>query len=69
MHYFEPHAPYEGPDQTVDHRKLLDDPHPTYTEEQAKELRRLYAYEAGLSDDLVGELLDLEELERPTTPW
>lgn len=64
VHYFEPHAPYEGPDQAVDHRDFLSQRHPTYTEAEAAELRRLYAYEAGLSDTQVGELLDLlDELE------
>ena len=59
VHYFEPHAPYEGSDATVDHRDFLSVPDPTYTEAEAAELRRLYAYEAELSDELVGELLDL----------
>ncbi len=64
VHYFEPHAPYEGPDATVDHRSFLSERDPTYTEAEAAELRRLYAHEAELSDDLVGELLDLlDELE------
>jgi arylsulfatase A-like enzyme len=64
VHYFEPHAPYEGPDATVDHRDFLDEADPTYTEAEAAELRRLYAYEVGLADTQVGELLDLlDELE------
>jgi len=59
VHYFEPHAPYEGPNATVDHRTFLSDRDPTYTEAEADELRRLYAYEAGLADTQVGVLLDL----------
>ena len=59
VHYFEPHAPYEGPGATVDHRALIADPEHVYTDVESAELRRLYALEVEESDRLVGELLDL----------
>ncbi len=58
VHYFEPHAPYEAPSATVDHRDLLSSPHHIFTLDEANELRRLYALEAEESDALVGDLLD-----------
>jgi len=64
VHYFEPHAPYESPDQTVDHRALLSQPHHDFTAAEADALRAQYSHEATLSDTLVGQLLDLlDELE------
>jgi choline-sulfatase len=59
VHYFEPHAPYESPDQTVDHRALLSQPDHDFTEEEADALRAQYSSEATLADTLVGQLLDL----------
>ncbi len=59
VHYFEPHAPYEAPDQKLDHRDFLSLRDPQYTADEVAELRRLYAYEVGLADTQVGELLDL----------
>jgi len=58
VHYFEPHAPYEAPSATVDHRELLSSPNHIFTIEEADELRRLYALEAEQADGLVGDLLD-----------
>lgn len=59
VHYFEPHAPYESPDQAVDHRALLSHPTHDFSPDEVTALRAQYAYEAELSDRLVGELLDL----------
>lgn len=58
VHLFEPHAPYEAPDATVDHRALLSQPGHTYTEAERAELRRLYAREVEAADAQVGRLLD-----------
>ena len=57
VHLFEPHAPYESPDATVDHRELLSNPGHDYTESQVAELRRIYAQEAQDADRLFGELM------------
>lgn len=57
VHLFEPHAPYEGEGASVDHRALLSDPDHVYTDEEAHELRRLYALEVEQADALVGELM------------
>ncbi|MCB9759531.1 MAG: sulfatase [Alphaproteobacteria bacterium] len=59
IHLFEPHAPYEAPDATVDHRALLSDPGHDYTEAEVAELRRLYAEEVERADAYVGRILDL----------
>lgn len=58
VHLFEPHAPYEAPGATVDHRALLTDPGHVYTDAEAAELRRLYALEVERVDALVGRLLE-----------
>jgi arylsulfatase A-like enzyme len=59
VHYFEPHAPYESPGQTVDHRALLSQPDHEFSSEDIAALRAQYSYEATLADTQVGELLDL----------
>lgn len=59
VHLFEPHAPYEAPGATVDHRALLADPNHVYTEEEATELRLLYALEVERADADVGALMAL----------
>jgi arylsulfatase A-like enzyme len=62
VHYFEPHAPYEGTHATVDHRSLMADPAHTYTAEESAALRALYAGEVEAVDALIGDLLgDLED--------
>jgi arylsulfatase A-like enzyme len=58
VHYFEPHAPYEAPSATVNHRELLSSPNHIFTVDEANELRRLYGLEAEEADGLVGDLLD-----------
>lgn len=57
VHYFEPHAPYEGAHATVDHRALLANPSHTYSEEESVALRGLYAGEVEAVDALIGDLL------------
>jgi arylsulfatase A-like enzyme len=57
VHYFEPHAPYEAPGATVDHRALLADPAHAYTDSESEALTALYAKEVEAVDALVGELL------------
>ena len=57
VHYFEPHAPYEGVDATVSHRDLLSKPEHVYSESEIKELQRLYALEVEEVDARIGELL------------
>ena len=57
VHLFEPHAPYEGANASVDHRALLSDPDVVFTAEQEEELRRLYALEVEDADRIVGELM------------
>ncbi|MCP4806623.1 MAG: sulfatase-like hydrolase/transferase [Proteobacteria bacterium] len=57
VHLFEPHAPYESDDATVDHRALLADPSHAYTDSQVAELRRVYAQEVQDADRLFGELV------------
>jgi arylsulfatase A-like enzyme len=61
VHYFEPHAPYEGPNAEVDHRELIADPEHVYTEDESRALRRLYAGEVEAVDGIVGEILDALE--------
>jgi arylsulfatase A-like enzyme len=62
VHYFEPHAPYEGTHATVDHRSLMADPAHTYTPEESVALSALYAGEVEAVDALIGDLLgDLED--------
>lgn len=64
VHLFEPHAPYEAPDATVDHRALMGTPDDAWTPEQVAELRRLYALEVTQADALVGQLVaTLQELD------
>lgn len=57
VHLFEPHAPYESPDATVDHRALLSSPEQGYTDSQIAELKRVYAQEVQDADRLFGELV------------
>lgn len=57
VHLFDPHAPYEGADATVDHRALLSDPSHAFTDAEVTELRRLYKLEVEHTDALVGQLL------------
>jgi arylsulfatase A-like enzyme len=57
VHYFEPHAPYEAPGATVDHRALMADPAHAYTAAESQSLKALYAKEVEAVDGLVGELL------------
>jgi arylsulfatase A-like enzyme len=59
VHLFEPHAPYEAPDASLDHRQILRDPARDYSIEDVAELSRLYALEVEDADRLVGRLLDL----------
>ena len=61
IHYFEPHAPYEGPDATVSHRDLLSNPKHEYTAAEIAELQRLYALEVEDVDKRIGEILDVLE--------
>lgn len=63
VHLFEPHAPYEAPDQTVDHRALLSDPDHAYSDAEAAELQRLYAAEVSDADRIIGELLETIDVE------
>ncbi len=57
VHLFEPHAPYEAPGSTVDHRALIANPDHAYTDEEREGLSAQYAREVERVDGMVGDLL------------